>query len=176
MSNSFLRSLVVAALATTLCAFPARSDPPTFVERGYGPRIYPGDEDARLGRLHLVRGHFGLAERYYRRSVEATPQNGAAWAGLAAAYDGLGRFGLAERAYRRARSLSGSNETIENNYGYSQMLRGRNRRADRYYGKAQAMAPYDPTIANNRFVNDLGQEYFWGSYVWTPWGYAPPGL
>lgn len=171
--TSLRQAIYYGAFGVLLCA-PARAEPPTFVEPGYGPRIYLGDEDARLGRLHLLRGHFGLAERHYRRAVEVTPQNGAAWNGLAAAYDGLGRFDLAERAYRHAEQLSGTNAAILNNRGYSHMLRGRNRQAARYLYRAQAMAPYDPTIANNIFVLESGQDYFWGNYFWSPGGFAAP--
>jgi Flp pilus assembly protein TadD len=76
-----------------------------------------------------VRGDYGLAEQYYRRAVEATPQNGSAWIGLAAAYR-LGRFDLADLAYRHAIRLEGENYIILNNWGYS-CLKRRNP-----YGKA----------------------------------------
>src|SRR5262249_19646759 len=45
--------------------------------------------------------NFGLAERYYRRAVEARPQDAEAWVGLAACYDQLRRFELADRAYHQ---------------------------------------------------------------------------
>lgn len=159
---------VVFATAFALQGATARAEPPTFVESATGPRIYFGDEDVRLGRLHLLRGHYGLAERHFRRAVEGTPQNGFAWNGLGAAYDGLGRFDLAARAYRNAERMSGTNAAILNNRGYSHMLRGSDRKAARYLERAQAIAPHDLTIANNRFVLDEGQGYFWGNYTWWP--------
>lgn len=169
-----LRAAAFAALCACLAAAaPARAEPPTFVESPYSPRLYLGDEDARLGRLHLLRGHFGLAERYYRRAVEVTPHNGPAWNGLAAAYDGLGRFDLAERAYRKAEQLLGRDPAVLNNRGYSQMLRGRDRKAASYFRAAQQMAPQQPTITNNLSVLERGQDYFWGDYFWTP-GVAAP--
>ena len=39
-------------------------------------------------------GNFGLAEKNFRLAVEATPENGTAWLGLAASYDQIGRFDL----------------------------------------------------------------------------------
>lgn len=164
------RAFCLGFVASIAVCAPARAEPLTYVESTYGPRIYLGDEDARLGRIHLLRGHFGLAERYYRRAVEVTPQNGAAWNGLGAAYDGLGRFDLAARAYRNAERLSGTNAAILNNRGFSHMLRGHNRKAAAYFEHAQALAPHDRTIANNRTALDAGQDYFWSDYFWAPGG------
>ena len=136
-----------------------------YIETGYGPRFYPGDEDTRLGQAHLLHGNYGLAEQYYRRAVEATHQNGSAWIGLAASYDRLGRFDLADRAYRHAIRLEGENYVILNNRGYSFLLRGDIRRARRLFDRAWRLAPGDPTIANNLAVLDAGQDYFRG---WWP--------
>lgn len=162
------QAVLATAFAAVLCGAPARAEPPTFVESADAPRIYLGDEDARLGRVHLLRGHFGLAERHFRRAVEVTPQNGSAWNGLGAAYDGLGRFDLSARAYRNAQRLSGANAATLNNLGFSHMLRGHDRTAARYFERAQSMAPDDPTIANNRSVLELGQTYFWVDTFWRP--------
>jgi tetratricopeptide (TPR) repeat protein len=91
---------VVALLLTSCLDFNAMAQevPPAYIEPGYDPRFYPGDEDTRLGWAHLVSGNYGLAEQHYRRAVEATRQNGSAWIGLAASYDRLGRFDLADLA------------------------------------------------------------------------------
>jgi tetratricopeptide (TPR) repeat protein len=85
----------------------AQEVPPAYIEPGIALRFYPGDEDTRLGWVHLTPGNYGLAERYYRRAVEATHQNDSAWIGLAASYDRLGRFDLADLAYRQAILLEG---------------------------------------------------------------------
>jgi len=71
---------VVAGLLTSCLNFTAMAQevPPPYIEPGYAPRFYPGDEDTRLGWIQLVNGDYGLAERYYRRAVEATRQNGSA--------------------------------------------------------------------------------------------------
>ncbi|MCX7899837.1 MAG: hypothetical protein N2444_07125, partial [Methylocystis sp.] len=113
---------------------------------------------------------YGLAERRFRRAVEATPQNGAAWEGLAASYDRLGRFDLAERAHREAERLSGRNAVILNNRGYGKLLRGDYRGARRYLYRARTEAPQEPTIANNIFIMEQGQGYFWNP---IPPGPAP---
>ena len=139
-----------------------------YIEPEYGPRAYLGDEDTRRARANFINGNFGNAEKYFRRAVELTPQNGAAWVGLAACYDRIGRFDLAERAYKRATLLMGQNLVVLNNHGYSYMLRGRADEAQSLLYRAQSMAPDNPTIANNLALLNAGQGYFWGtgSYIW----------
>jgi Tfp pilus assembly protein PilF len=155
---------VVAGLLTGCPGFIAMAQevPPPYIEPGYAPRFYPGDEDTQLGWAHLVSGNYGLAEQHYRRAVEATRQNGSAWIGLAASYDRLGRFDLADLAYRHAIRLEGENYIILNNRGYSYLLRGDVRRARRFLDRAMLLAPGDPTIANNIAVMDAGLAYFHG--------------
>jgi tetratricopeptide (TPR) repeat protein len=129
---------VAVGLLTSCPAFTAMAQavPPAYIEPGYYPRFYLGDEDTWRGWAHLVRGNYGLAEQHYRRAVEATHQNSSAWIGLAAAYDRLGRFDLADLAYRRAVRLEGENYVILNNRGYSYLLRGDIRRARRLLERA----------------------------------------
>ena len=155
---------VIAWLLSSCLDFNAMAQevPPAYIEPGYAPRFYPGDEDTRLGWAHLARGNYGLAEQYYRRAVEATHQNDSAWIGLAASYDRLGRFDLAYLAYRRAIRLDGEYYVILNNRGYSYLLRGDVRRARRLLERAMLLAPGDPTIANNIAVMDAGLAYFHG--------------
>jgi Flp pilus assembly protein TadD len=136
--------------------------PPPYLEPGYAPRFYPGDEDTQRGWAHFIRGNYGLAERHYRRAVEATHQNGAAWIGLAASYDRIGRFDLADRAYRYALRLEGESYIILNNMGYSYLSRGDLRKARRLLERAHYLAPADPTIINNIAIMDSGQAYFHG--------------
>lgn len=157
-----LSVLLVGLLTICQGVVAMAQEPMPYIEQWYGPRFYPGDEDTRLGQSHLLAGDYGLAEQYYRRAVEATYQNGAAWIGLAASYDRLGRFGLADRAYWHASRLEGENYVILNNRGYSYLLRGDIRRARRLFDRAWQLAPGDPTIANNIAVLDAGQDYFRG--------------
>jgi Tfp pilus assembly protein PilF len=155
-------------LATLAPQTSARAQAWAYIEPEYGPRFYFGDEDTRRARAHFVNGDFGLAEKYFRLAAQSSPQNGAAWVGLAACYDRLGRFDLSERAYKRATLLMGANAVILNNHGYSYMLRGRADEAQRLLYRALQMAPDNPTIANNIAVLNSGQGYFWGtgSYIW----------
>lgn len=164
--------LVCALTAGLLAVGPTRADPFPYVANAFGPYFYLGDEDTRLGRTHFIRGQYGLAEVHFRRAVEATPQNGAAWVGLAASYDRIGRFDLAERAYRRAERIAGPNVVILNNHGYSYLLRGRSRDAGRLLRRAAELAPDDPTIANNINILQTGQAYFWGTHPYI-WGWPP---
>jgi Flp pilus assembly protein TadD len=165
--KNIFRALLICA-AALVSQTSARAQAWAYIEPEYGPRFYFGDEDTRRARAHFINGDFGLAEKYFRLAAEATPQNGAAWVGLAACYDRLGRFDLAERAYKRATLLMGQNPVILNNHGYSYMLRGRADEAQKLLYRAQRLAPDNPTIANNLAVLASGQGYFWGtgSYIW----------
>ena len=59
---------------------------PTVQEPG-DAKYYASDEPLKLGIEHFNRGHYGLAERYFRDAVEKAPKDLTAWVGLAAAYD-----------------------------------------------------------------------------------------
>src|SRR5262245_17649932 len=112
-------------------------------------KYYRSDEPLRLAIEHFNRGHYGLAERYFRDATEKAPKDPTAWIGLAAAYDRIGRFDLADRAYVGAIRLVGETTEILNNQGYSYMLRGDLANARRKFLKAYEREPNNPTIANN---------------------------
>jgi len=112
-------------------------------------KYYRSDEPLRMGIEHFNRGHYGIAERYFRDATEKAPKDPTAWIGLAAAYDRLGRFDLADRAYFFAIRLVGETTEILNNQGYSYMLRGDLVNARKKFLKAYAREPNNPTIANN---------------------------
>ncbi len=120
-------------------------------------QYYPSDEPLRLGIEHFNRGHFGIAERYFRDAVEKAPKDASAWIGLAASYDRLGRFDLADRAYNSAIHLVGETTAILNNRGYSYMLRGDPVSARREFLKAYEREPGNPTILNNLKLLDGSQ-------------------
>ncbi len=128
----------IAAQATTLT-----------VEEPADVKYYPSDEPARLGTEHFNRGHYGIAERYYRDAVEKAPRDTAAWVGLAASYDRLSRFDFADRAYASAIKLEGETTQILNNQGYSYMLRGDLKKARDRFLKAYRREPNNPVIVNN---------------------------
>jgi Flp pilus assembly protein TadD len=112
-------------------------------------KYYRSDEPLRMGIEHFNRGHFGIAERYFRDATEKAPKDPTAWIGLAAAYDRIGRFDLADRAYVYAIRLVGETTEILNNQGYSYMLRGDLVNARRKFLQAYEREPTNPTIANN---------------------------
>lgn len=112
-------------------------------------QYYPSDESLRMGSEHFNRGHFGIAERYFRDAVEKAPKDGSAWTGLAATYDRIGRFDLADRAYAQALRLDGETTEILNNLGYSYMLRGNYAAARAKLLRAYKREPDNQTIANN---------------------------
>src|SRR5262245_7171294 len=113
-------------------------------------KYYRSYEPLRLAIEHFNRGHYGIAERYFRDATEKAPKDPTAWIGLAAAYDRIGRFDLADRAYVGAIRLVGETTEILNNQGYSYMLRGDLANARRKFLKAYEREPKKPTIANNR--------------------------
>jgi Flp pilus assembly protein TadD len=132
-----------------------------FIENEYDPRIFGGDEDSRVARAHFIHGDYGLAQLHYLRAVEASPQDSAAWTGLAASYDRIGRFDLAARAYRQAERHGAVRYVILNNRGYERLLRGDRRGALHLFYEARALAPANPTIINNIAITQAGQGYFW---------------
>jgi Flp pilus assembly protein TadD len=107
------------------------------------------DQPMKLGREHFARGHYALAGRYFQTAVEATPQDGDAWIGLAASYDQLSRFDLADRAYAQAEKIKGPTPQVLNNRGYSYLLRGDAAQAERMFQRARAQNPGNQTVANN---------------------------
>lgn len=163
-----LRFLFIMRLVSGALIWPVKAEQWPFIQRPFGPQYYLGDEDARLGHQNFLAGNFGNAEYYFRRSVEITPQNGAAWLGLASCYDRLGRFDLAERAYKSAERYAQNNVAVLNNHGYSYLLRGRNKDAVRLFNKALQIEPDNPTVLNNLRMANAGEAYFWGyaPYIW----------
>jgi Flp pilus assembly protein TadD len=106
-------------------------------------------DDLNMGKKFYRTGNYGLAERYFRRSVEDHPRDAESWIGLAAAYDQLKRFDLADRAYGQATAITGDTPEVLNNKGFSFILRGDYGRAREILLRAQAMDPSNPYIQNN---------------------------
>jgi tetratricopeptide (TPR) repeat protein len=107
------------------------------------------NDDLNLAKKYFRAQDFGLAERHFRRAVEAQSKDAEAWLGLAASYDRLKRFDLADRAYDEAVGLVGHTPEILNNQGFSHLLRGDHRRARTLFIAAQAKDPRNPYIKNN---------------------------
>jgi Flp pilus assembly protein TadD len=125
---------------------PAPADP---VQDPTDVQYYPSDEPVRLGLEHFNRGHYGIAQRYFKDAVEKSPRDLTAWTGLAASYDRILRFDLADQAYAQAVRLGGETSQILNDQGYSYMLRGNLSAARRKFEKARALDPGNPVILNN---------------------------
>jgi Flp pilus assembly protein TadD len=156
-----LKLFGVGALMLALAGCNTTADPVAVVPADVGPattaklqdpddvKYYRSDEPLRMGIEHFNRGHYGIAERYFRDATEKAPKDPTAWIGLAAAYDRIARFDLADRAYVHAIRLVGETTEILNNQGYSYMLRGDLANARRKFLKAYEREPGSPTIANN---------------------------
>jgi Flp pilus assembly protein TadD len=124
--------------------------PPTpTVQEPAEVKYYPSDEPLKLALEHFNRGHYGIAEKYFRDAVEKAPRDVTAWTGLAASYDRIGRYDLADRAYANAIKFGGETVEILNNQGYSYMLRGDYIAARKKFLRAYAREPNNPTIINN---------------------------
>jgi Flp pilus assembly protein TadD len=106
-------------------------------------------DDLNTGKKLYRAANYGLAERHFRRAVEARPKDAEAWVGLAASYDQLRRFELADRAYNQAVGIVGKTPEVLNNQGYSYMLRGDYARARATLLQAKAKAPDNPYVLNN---------------------------
>lgn len=122
-------------------------------------KYYASDEPLKLGIEHFNRGHYGLAEPYFRDAIEKTPKDLRAWIGLAASYDRLARFELADRAYAAAVHLGGETPATLNNLGYSYMLRGDLKAARAKFMKALAGDPDNPKIVNNLRLLNASYQY-----------------
>ncbi|MCW5680298.1 MAG: tetratricopeptide repeat protein [Xanthobacteraceae bacterium] len=119
---------------------------------GPGGEALPGNnaaDDLLLGKKHYREQNYGLAERHFRRAVEANPRNAEAWLGLAASYDRLRRFDLADRAYGQAQAILGPTPEVLSNHGYSYILRGDYKRAREKLLAAKAKDPHNPYVKNN---------------------------
>jgi Flp pilus assembly protein TadD len=106
-------------------------------------------DDLNTGKKLYRSANFGLAERHFRRAVEARPRDAEAWIGLAASYDQLRRFELADRAYGQAIAIIGPTPEVLNNKGYSYMLRGDYARARKTLLEARAKDPDNPYVQSN---------------------------
>lgn len=109
----------------------------------------PSDEGVAEGQRYYEQGHYGLAERAFRKAVEGNPKSVDAWLGLAASYDRLNRFDLADRAYKRVRALGGSSAAYHNNLGYHHLLRGNRALARRHLLRAAQIEPTHPHVEGN---------------------------
>lgn len=127
-----------AATTTVAAVPPSSSTPPDLTQ-----------DDLGLGKMHFAKGHYGLAEMYFRRAVEATPGQAEGWLGLAASYDQLKRWHLADRAYAQALKLGGPTSAVLNNRGYSYLLRGDLKRASQDLSAAAAQDPENEQIQLN---------------------------
>ena len=123
----------------------------TAIDPGAGAEVLGVDpkDDLGLGKRHYKEQNYGLAEKHFRKAVEAQPRSAEAWVGLAASYDRLRRFDLADRAYDQAINLLGPTPELLNNQGFSYMLRGDYKLARKKLAAAQSKDPDSAYIQNN---------------------------
>jgi Flp pilus assembly protein TadD len=127
----------------------APSDQPSDAPNASGLMGSDPYDELNTGKKLYRAANYGLAERHFRRAVEARPKDAEAWVGLAASYDQLRRFELADRAYNQAIGIVGRTPEVLNNQGYSYMLRGDYARARVTLMQARAKDPDNPYVQNN---------------------------
>ncbi len=159
-----LAAIAVLVISLTGCeteggTAPEIAAPTATVQEPADVKYFPSDEPLKLGLEHFDRGHYGIAERYFRDAVEKSPRDATAWVGLAATYDRTRRFDLADRAYRQAIALTGETVQILNNEGYSYLLRGDLVGARKKFLAAYRREPNNPTIINNLKLLDSSTRY-----------------
>ena len=101
------------------------------------------------GQEHFSNQNFGLAEKNFRKAVEARSDNASAWLGLAASLDQLGRFEFSDRAYKQLVQLKSNNARVLNNMGYSHLLRGDYQKAKSLLNRAQQLDPQLEEVQGN---------------------------
>jgi len=178
------RVLVMAAVALSVTSLagceteggnaPEFAAPTATVQEPADVKYFPSDEPLKLALEHFDRGHYGIAEHYFRDAVEKSPRDATAWVGLAATYDRTRRFDLADRAYRAAIALTGETVQILNNEGYSYMLRGDLVSARKKFLAAYRREPHNPTIINNLKLLNSSTRYIERVPPDAP-DLAPPG-
>jgi Flp pilus assembly protein TadD len=151
MQVGVTRLLTVAACVVWLagCESTAQLDATGSIAAGSEVLGEDPKDDLSLGKKHYKEQNYGLAEKHFRRVVEAQPRTAEAWVGLAASYDRLRRFDLADRAYAQATALLGPTPEILNNEGFSFMLRGDYKTARKKLLAAKAKDPESKYIQNN---------------------------
>lgn len=79
----------------------------------------------------------------WKSAVEASPENGRAWLGLAIAYLDAGQPGLARPCLERADSLGFRTHTLELNFARLEMIEGRKAEAELHFQRAIEIAPHE---------------------------------
>jgi Flp pilus assembly protein TadD len=112
-------------------------------------QFYSSDEAVAKAKVHFKEGNYGYAASFYKRAVEAAPNDPDALIGLAASYDRLHRFDLADRVYAALYKAEGGTLGYYNNVGYSYLLRGDLRQARANFLKAYDIDPDNVVVVNN---------------------------
>ncbi|WP_137700740.1 tetratricopeptide repeat protein [Marimonas lutisalis] len=110
---------------------------------------YPDDEILVAAKAQFKAGNYGKSFRMFKRALDVTPEDPAAWLGFAASADMLRKFDRSDFAYKKLQPTIGNRIEYLNNYGYSMLLRGELVQARAYFLRAYEMDPSNPVTANN---------------------------
>lgn len=117
--------------------------------RGLFTMVPESEKPLAKAKLHFKNEDYGLAEKYFRETVESDPNLTVGWLGLAASYDRLRRFDLAARAYKVVVKQVGYTASVHNNLGYHHYLQGNIPKARKHYQSALNKDPGNPWALNN---------------------------
>lgn len=150
----FVWPVLVVAMTLTACSgIRGSGSDPALVgaedRRGLFSLVPKSERPLAKARLHFKNEDYGLAEKYFRRSVEENPNLTEGWMGLAASYDRLRRFDLAARAYKVVIKQTGYTAAVYNNLGYHHYLQGNLKKARKNFNAALARDPGNPYVLNN---------------------------
>ena len=110
---------------------------------------YPDDQILVSAKAQFRDGNYGTSYRMFKKALDVTPQDPAAWLGFAASADMLRKFDHSDFAYKRLQPMIGNRIEYLNNYGYSMLLRGDLVKARADFLTAYEKDPSNPVTANN---------------------------
>lgn len=110
---------------------------------------YPDDQLLVTAKAQFREGNYGKAFTGFKKAINVTPKDPAAWLGYAAAADMLRKFDQSAKAYSRLQPVIGNRIEFHNNVGYSYMLQGDLVKARRAFLRAYDIDPSNDTTANN---------------------------
>lgn len=134
---------------TGFSPFSAFSDGSAALEDNANREYYPDDANLVAAKAQFREGNYGKSYTLFKKSLDVTPEDPAAWLGFAASADMLRRFDKADFAYKKLQPVIGNRIEYHNNRGYSLLLRGDLRGARKHFIRAYEIDPSNETAANN---------------------------
>lgn len=152
-----MKQIIALVVILTLAAcenvgigeFSSFSDSPEVAEDTSNLSYYPDDQLVVAGKAQFREGNYGKSYALFKRALDVTPKDPAAWLGFAASADMLRKFDQSDYAYSHLKPIIGNRVEYLNNVGYSMLLRGDLVSARQYFLRAYEQDPSNPVTANN---------------------------